>query len=78
MEVEAGANEGRGGVGKTGGIGVALGRGMGVAAESVERGLDAEATLAATTFGRGFLGGGEGEGAAGKKVGAGVWMWVVE
>lgn len=60
VEVEAGAGQGGGGVREPG---VGWGpRGGGVTAESVERGLDAEAALAAAPLRRGFLGGGEGEG----------------
>lgn len=63
VEIEAGADEGGGGVGEAGGVGIALGRRVVVAAEGVERGLDAEAAFAAAAFGGGLLGGAEGEGA---------------
>lgn len=60
VEVEAGAGQRGGGVREPG---VGWGpRGGGVTAESVERGLDSEAALAAAPLCRGFLGGGEGEG----------------
>lgn len=63
VEVEARADEGGGGVGEAGGVGIAGSRRVPVAAEGVERGLDAEAALAAAAFGSGLLGGAEGEGA---------------
>lgn len=49
---------------------------LGVTPESVERRLDAEAALAASALRRGFLGGGEGEGAAGEG-GVGVRVCVL-
>jgi hypothetical protein len=62
VEAEARADEGGGGVGEAGSVGVP--RGRRVAAEGMERRLDAETTLAAAALGGGLLGGGEGEVAA--------------
>lgn len=62
MEVETGASERGGGIGERTGVGVrGRARGGGVTTEGVERGFDAETTFAATAFGGGFFGGGEGE-----------------
>lgn len=63
VEVEAGADEGGGGVGEAGGVGV--GRragGVGVAAEGVEWGFDAEAAFTTAALSGCFFGGREGEG----------------
>lgn len=58
MEVETRADEGGGRVREAGSVGVAFrGRGGGVAAEGVERGLDSETAFAAAALGGGFLGG---------------------
>lgn len=62
VEVEPWSNQGGGGVGLAG---IRRGaRKIGVAAEGVERGFDAEAALSASALGSGFLGGGEGVGAS--------------
>lgn len=61
MEVEAGADEGGGGVGEARGVGVARGTWARVATEGVKWGFDAEAAFAAAALGGGFFGGGEGE-----------------
>lgn len=64
MEVEAGADESRGGVGEESGFGVRRGaRSGGVAAEGVERWFHSETAFSAAAFCGGFFGGGEGEGA---------------
>lgn len=62
VEVEAGASQGGGGVGERAGVGVrGRTRGVGVAAEGVERGFNSEAAFTAAAFGCGFFSGGEGE-----------------
>jgi hypothetical protein len=76
VEAEARADEGGGGVGEAGAVGVP--RGRRVAAEGMERRLDTETTLAAPALGSGLLGGGEGEVAAPQGVEEpreGWWWW---
>lgn len=82
VEVEAVAGQSRNGFGEFRGVRVLLGfRGLLllllllVAVEGGERGLDAEAALATTSFGRSFFWGGEGEESKGDE--GGWWGWVV-
>lgn len=68
VEVETGSDEGGGGVREAGGVRVRRRAGIaGIAAEGVERWLDAESSLASAALRRCLFGGGESEGAEGKE-----------
>lgn len=73
MEVETGANEGRGGVGEARRIRVTRWRLSWVGAYGVERRLDAKPAFAATAFSCGFFGGGERVAACGNGIKVKVW-----
>lgn len=78
MEVETGADEGRGSVGEARCVGVTRGRLTWVGAYGVEGRLDAETAFPTAAFRCGFFGGGEGVATRGNGIRVRVWGIGVE